>query len=556
MADIHLTCDSCHGKRFKADVLDVKFKEKSILKEDNKASTLFENYSYKYIRISAADKNGKQCVSSVFIDPAKFDLLLKNSIEFNDSTANFESIVNPKWKDLLSLEETQGVNYDKETNIVTLDKFEGKSLKFLVPNTNLTFYIDIDIQTKEGPSVPKSGVSNYNLILLIINLVLYILGILFYLKFLRKPKSTKNEPDSTVYLPNSMSSGEMGRGTEGGKKVNTHLEKKDSEQNLKIASALRTLISEELSKIPTKIDIKSLSDKLEQLKNNSENSFADIKQNIKNKNGDESIKNEIIKLKTDNETKKTKISDLELLIGNYKLENNKLQSELTIFEEKLELSTPKGIVYLGDCSAFVKPNLRFILSLFENEKVLLSYIDTVKNSHDAAILKGMVGKFYMAKPSEGIAEWMGILENIKINGMVIHSIKDDLIKEKEKSVIIDILNNKLFEGVYEKYLGALVLFFEEIRTANIVGVSSKPSIDLKAKIQEISTGANSVGCKVLYLPLFEPLSNLDYNNVNIEEDSILAANFTQYPSETVIDVISYAVNKGSDNISKSKVIAK
>jgi len=30
MADIHLTCESCHGKRFKADVLDVKFKEKSI----------------------------------------------------------------------------------------------------------------------------------------------------------------------------------------------------------------------------------------------------------------------------------------------------------------------------------------------------------------------------------------------------------------------------------------------------------------------------------------------------------------------------------------------
>ncbi len=30
MADIHLTCESCHGKRFKADVLDVKFKEKNI----------------------------------------------------------------------------------------------------------------------------------------------------------------------------------------------------------------------------------------------------------------------------------------------------------------------------------------------------------------------------------------------------------------------------------------------------------------------------------------------------------------------------------------------
>jgi excinuclease ABC subunit A len=30
MADIHLTCDSCHGKRFKADVLDVKFKGKNI----------------------------------------------------------------------------------------------------------------------------------------------------------------------------------------------------------------------------------------------------------------------------------------------------------------------------------------------------------------------------------------------------------------------------------------------------------------------------------------------------------------------------------------------
>ena len=30
MADIHLTCESCNGKRFKADVLDVKFKGKSI----------------------------------------------------------------------------------------------------------------------------------------------------------------------------------------------------------------------------------------------------------------------------------------------------------------------------------------------------------------------------------------------------------------------------------------------------------------------------------------------------------------------------------------------
>ena len=30
MAVIHLTCESCNGKRFKADVLDVKFKEKNI----------------------------------------------------------------------------------------------------------------------------------------------------------------------------------------------------------------------------------------------------------------------------------------------------------------------------------------------------------------------------------------------------------------------------------------------------------------------------------------------------------------------------------------------
>ncbi len=30
MADIHLTCENCNGKRFKADVLDIKFKEKSI----------------------------------------------------------------------------------------------------------------------------------------------------------------------------------------------------------------------------------------------------------------------------------------------------------------------------------------------------------------------------------------------------------------------------------------------------------------------------------------------------------------------------------------------
>ena len=29
MADVHLTCDECHGKRFKEEVLEVKYKDKN-----------------------------------------------------------------------------------------------------------------------------------------------------------------------------------------------------------------------------------------------------------------------------------------------------------------------------------------------------------------------------------------------------------------------------------------------------------------------------------------------------------------------------------------------
>jgi excinuclease ABC subunit A len=57
MADIHLTCESCKGKRFKADVLDVKFKEKSIF--DLLEMTVDEAIVF----FSKADKNDGQRIA-------------------------------------------------------------------------------------------------------------------------------------------------------------------------------------------------------------------------------------------------------------------------------------------------------------------------------------------------------------------------------------------------------------------------------------------------------------------------------------------------------------
>lgn len=95
---------------------------------------------------------------------------------------------------------------------------------------------------------------------------------------------------------------------------------------------------------------------------------------------------------------------------------------------------------------------------------------------------------------------------------------------------------------------------EEIRTSSIAGVRTNPSFDLKTNISEICSGANSLGFKIAYLPLFEPLSNQDFINISVEDDQKLAESYSHYPSDTVIKVISYAVYKNTDSISKSKVI--
>ena len=123
MADWHLTCEDCGGKTFKEEVLEIKFKQKSIydvlnLTVDEAIEFFHRNY----------DKSEFDAPSAMFEDDSEIETVWKQQHKLQDllDTSNFKSYSELKEKlyRVLALDDagpTAPSAYDDEDDGIALD---------------------------------------------------------------------------------------------------------------------------------------------------------------------------------------------------------------------------------------------------------------------------------------------------------------------------------------------------------------------------------------------------------------------------------------------------
>lgn len=349
--------------------------EKTILKTNKPIISKFEDFSYKYVRFSVINKKGKICISTIFIDTNKFNLLLSDNVADiipKGWKTGIGSLINPKWRDIFNLDSKK-----KETEIPN---------EIVKPNMAKSFLLK-------------------NLIFIIIVVVLSLACIAFYILFFKR--RIHNDDTNT-------SNGDGATHNKNQKKQNRNLNEK-SQENVASGTINSIYRTKDIPSEPyiNMTILEKMSGNIEDLRK----LVIKIQQDM-NLN-DTSLKKENEKIKEELKNKELELKELTKLFDENK-------SQINILNAKLDSSNPKGIFYLGDCSEFVEPNERFLMSLLECEKRILTFINSIKITNDALILNGMVGKFYIDRPSEDISRWLAILENLKINGLIVDSIKNDL----------------------------------------------------------------------------------------------------------------------------------
>ena len=114
------------------------------------------------------------------------------------------------------------------------------------------------------------------------------------------------------------------------------------------------------------------------------------------------------------------------------------------------------------------------------------------------------------------------------------------LSDKEK---LQFLNKRFFEEVLRPYVGATILFLEQIRTAPKLGVSTPCNENIEGYINSICTKCIEQGVLIDYRKLYETVS--EYDSLEIEDNipnaiRDIIANIDA--EDTLLYVDKYAVN--------------
>ena len=113
------------------------------------------------------------------------------------------------------------------------------------------------------------------------------------------------------------------------------------------------------------------------------------------------------------------------------------------------------------------------------------------------------------------------------------------------------LNKRFFEDILRPYVGAIILFLEQIRTANKIGVSTVCNENIEGFINSICTRCREQGVLVDYRKLYENVS--EYDSLEIDEnipDTIKKVITNVEKEDILLYVDKYAVNLKSGEIAE------
>lgn len=210
----------------------------------------------------------------------------------------------------------------------------------------------------------------------------------------------------------------------------------------------------------------------------------------------------------------------------------------------------EGALQVAECSAFVSFAKKIISECVEAENIAIRYWSSL-NSKDQQVLNGFLSKFHMTKCCVDLAKWNGIIATLDLKGYI----KNDeyityLTSLSDKDRII-FLNKRFFEDILRPYVGAVILFLEQIRTANKIGVSAVCNDNIDGFINSICTRCHEQGVFIDYRKLYEKVT--EYDSLEIDENvpEIIKKVIAKVEEEdTLLYVDKYAVNLKSGEMAE------
>lgn len=209
-----------------------------------------------------------------------------------------------------------------------------------------------------------------------------------------------------------------------------------------------------------------------------------------------------------------------------------------------------GAIQVAECSAFVSFAKKIISECVEAENIAIRYWSSL-NSKDQQVLNGFLSKFHMTKCCVDLAKWNGIIATLDLKGYI----KNDEyityltpLSDKDRMVF---LNKRFFQDILRPYVGAIILFLEQIRTANKIGVSAVCNENIEGFINSICTRCHEQGVFIDYRKLYEKVT--EYDSLEIDEnipDTIKKVVAKVEEEDTLLYVDKYAVNLKSGEMAE------
>lgn len=210
----------------------------------------------------------------------------------------------------------------------------------------------------------------------------------------------------------------------------------------------------------------------------------------------------------------------------------------------------EGVLQVTEYSTFVSFAKKVVSECAEAENIAIKYWSSL-NSKDQQVLNGFLSKFHMTKCSIDLAKWNGIIATLDLKGYIKNDEYITYLTPLSDKDRMAFLNKRFFEEILRPYVGAIILFLEQIRTANKVGVSAVCNENIDGFINSICTRCHDQGVFVDYRKLYEKVT--EYDSLEIDEnvpDIIKKVIAKVEEEDTLLYVDKYAVNLKSGEMAE------
>ncbi len=210
----------------------------------------------------------------------------------------------------------------------------------------------------------------------------------------------------------------------------------------------------------------------------------------------------------------------------------------------------EGAVQVAEYSSFVSFAKKIVSECVDAENTGIRYWSTLGNK-DQQLLNGFLSKFQMAKCQINLAKWNGIIATLDLKGYIKNDEYITYLTPLSDKDRLAFLSKRFFEDILRPYVGATILFLEQIRTAAKIGVSLACNENIEGFINSICTKCYEQGVLIDYRKLYEKVTEFD--TLEIDEnipDTIKKVIAKIEEEDILLYVDKYAVNLKSGEMAE------